>query len=375
MSMTDVVIIGGGIAGLALAYTLVPGRSVVVLEAEDHCGQHATGRSAALYSETYGNNTVRALSRATGPFLRHPPEGFTDYPLVRPRGVLHVARADQMDQFTRLLMELQADVPSVSPLTGNECRTLAPILRKDYAAAGILEPGACDIDVDLLMTGFMRGARNQGVEIVTGATVTALSHDGLGWRVESTAGNWRAAVLVNAAGAWADQIATLAGARPMGLMPARRTATLVDPPDGMDVTHLPFLIDVDEQFYVKPDAGKLLLSPADETPSLPCDAQPDELDIAVAIDRVQMACDIPVQRKGRSWAGLRSFVADRSPVIGFDPVCPGFFWVAALGGYGIQTSAAVAALSAGLIRGQGVPDRLIALGFDPAMIDPGRCRS
>lgn len=375
MGMTDVVIIGGGIAGLALAHALVPGKAVVVLEAESHCGFHATGRSAALYSETYGNSTIRALTRATGPFLRHPPEGFADQPLLRARGALHLARPDQMDRYAPLLMTLQAEVPTINPLTGPECRTLAPLLREGYAAAGILEPGACDIDVDQLLSGFMRGARAQGAEIATDATVTGISHDSMGWRVESTAGVWRAPVLVNAAGAWADQVALLAGVRPIGLTPLRRTAVLVDAPPGIETAHLPFLIDIDEQFYVKPEAGKLLLSPADETPSPPCDAQPEEVDIATAIDRVQRACDVTVQRKGHSWAGLRSFVGDRSPVVGFDADHPGFFWVAALGGYGIQMSSAIAALAAGLIRGEGIPDRLIALGFDAAMIDPGRCRA
>ncbi len=372
MGMTDVVIIGGGIAGQALAYALAPGRSVVLLEAESQCGSHAIGRSAALYSETCGNSAIRALTRATGPFLRHPPEGFADRPLLRPRGALHVARADQMDRFTRVLMELQAEVPSVNPLTGAECRTLAPILREGYAAAGVLEPGACDIDVDLLMEGFLGGARAKGAEIVTSAAVTAIDHDGLGWRVESKAGTWRAGVLVNAAGAWADQVAGMAGVRPVGLVPSRRTSILVDPPAGIDVMHLPFLVDVDEQFYVRPEAGKLLLSPADETPSVPGDARPEKTDITVGIDRVQAACDIADDHCGRSWAGLRSFVADGSPVIGFDQNRTGFFWLTALGGNGIQTSMAVAMLAAALIRGECVPERLVALGLDPASIHPGR---
>lgn len=372
METVDILIIGGGIAGASLAHALTPGPSVLVLEAESQCGQHATGRSAALYSETYGNATIRALTMASGPFFRHPPEKFTDHPLLHARGVLHVARADQMDRFAPLLMELQAQVPSINPLTGAECQMLVPILRDHYAAAGILEPGACDIDVDLLLQGFLRAGRKQGARVLTDAPVTALARDGDGWIVDSKAGSFQARTIVNAAGAWADQVAAMAGVAPIGLVPMRRTATLVDPPPGINPTYLPFMIDIDEQFYVKPDAGKLLLCPADETPSEPCDAQPEELDIALAIDRVEQACIIDARRKGRSWAGLRSFVPDRSPVIGFDGAVPGFFWLAALGGYGIQTAPAVASLAAGLIRGEPVPDRLLTLGLDPDAIRPGR---
>jgi D-arginine dehydrogenase len=192
------------------------------------------------------------------------------------------------------------------------------------------------------------------------------------WRVETSAGSFAAAVVIDAAGAWAEIVGQMAGARPIGLAPLRRTAVVVDPPAGMTVERWPFVIDVDETFYVKPEAGKLLVSPADETPSPPCDAQPDELDVALAIDRVQAAADLPVRRILRSWAGLRSFVADRSPVVGFDADAPGFFWLAAQGGYGIQTAPALSFLAAALARGEGVPPELGDAGITAAAVAPDR---
>jgi len=375
MERTDILIIGGGIAGAALAWSLSTDHRVALLERETDCGYHTTGRSAALYSETYGSQAIRALTVASGPFLRHPPQGFAERAILHPRGCLHIARGDQMEKLTAALIEMQQMVPAINPLTAPECLTLVPFLRADQVGAGILESGACDIDVDLLHQAYLRGARANGAVIRTQTPVVSIRPDGDGWRVETPSGPWQAWTLVNAAGAWVDRVAISAGIPPIGVEPRRRTITLVDPPAGMDIGRLPFVVDIDESFYFKPTGGKLLLSPADETWVEPCDAQPDELDIAVAIDRLQTACDLSVTRKGRSWAGLRSFVADRNPVIGFEPHVPGFFWLAALGGYGIQTAPAVAALAASLIRDQGVPERLTSLHFDLADVSPARLRA
>jgi D-arginine dehydrogenase len=374
MERTDILIIGGGIAGAALAWTLSSDHRVALLEQETYCGYHTTGRSAALYSETYGSRAIRALTVASGPFLRHPPEGFAERAILHPRGSLHIARGDQMEKLTAALIEMQQMAPVINPLTTPECLTLVPFLRADQVGAGILESGACDIDVDLLHQAYLRGARAQGALILTQTPVVSIGPNADGWQVETPSGPWQARILVNAAGAWADRMAVAAGIPPIGIEPRRRTVTLVDPPAGLDIARLPFVVDIDESFYFKPSGGKLLLSPADETLVEPGDAQPEELDIALAIDRLQAACHLPVTRKGRSWAGLRSFVADRNPVIGFDPHAPGFFWLAALGGYGIQTAPAVSGLAASLIRSQGVPERLTSLHFNLADVSPARLR-
>lgn len=374
MEQVDILIIGGGMAGAALAHAFDGDESVVLLEAEADCGLHATARMAALYSETYGNHATRALTVASGPFLRQPPEGFIDGPILSPRSILHVARADQLETLAARLMAMQAQVPSVNPLTGPECRTLAPLLRPGYAAAGILEPAGYDIDVDRLQQAYLQHARAKGVRIVTNAAVTRLTQDKDGWLVESGAGRWQARIVVNAAGAWADHVAECAGLQPLGLQALRQTAALIDAPEGLDLAHLPFIADIDGGFYLTPSGGKLLVSPADETPVPPGDAQPEDPDIAVALERVTRACELDHVQQGRAWAGLRTFAPDRTPVIGFDPLAPGFFWVAGLGGHGVQTAPAVAALATALFRGRDIPDRMRGLGLSMAEISPARLR-
>jgi D-arginine dehydrogenase len=372
MSQTaDVIVIGAGIAGASAAANLAGDRRVVVLEREAFPGMHSTGRSAALFSEIYGSAPVRALSRASRDFLYDPPAGFAEAPLVRTRGALHVASAEQLadlDAFAAL-----PDVaPAVARLTGDEARAICPILRADYVAAGVLETGSADIDVDALHQGWLKELRAKGGRLVVDAEVTAMIRQGGGWRVETPAGAFEAPVVINAAGAWADVVAGLAGARPVGLQPCRRTGVIVEAPDGADSDRWPMVIDVDEQWYLRPDAGALMLSPADETPCEPCDAQPEELDIAIAVDRVMTATTLDVRRVRRSWAGLRSFVADRTPVAGFAPDAPGFFWLAGQGGYGIQTAPAMGRLSAALVRGEGVPPELAAHGVVAEDLAPGR---
>ena len=374
MEQADIVIIGGGIAGTALAHALDHDGDVVLLEAGDQLGAHATGRSAALYSETYGTLPVRALTVASGPFLRHPPPGFTDGPLLSPRPVLHIARADQMDDMTRALIGMQALVPSINPLTGPECRTLAPLLREAHIAAGILEPNACDINVERLRQAYRDGAQRRGARIVTRAPVTALSRENGLWQVESPAGQWQARVVVNAAGARAGQVAALAGLPAIGLQPMRRTVSLIDPPAGMDIGRMPFILDIAGAFFLKPEGGALLFSSADNTPVEPGETLPDEQAAALAIQRVQQACGLQIQGPGRSWAVLRSFVADRNPVIGFDPAAEGFFWLAALGGSAVQTAPSLSAFAAGLLRGERTADRLTGLGFTDTMVSPARLR-
>jgi D-arginine dehydrogenase len=252
---------------------------------------------------------------------------------------------------------------------------LVPVLRPDYVAAGLLEPAAMDADVAALHQGFLKGARARGVEIRTGCEVTAIARRAGGFRVTCASGEtFQAAVVVNAAGAWADRIAALAGAAPVGLQPLRRTALIVDAPAGVETRAWPAVIDVDEQFYFKPDAGRLLASPGDETPSEPCDAWADEMDVAICVERIQAAADIPVRRIVRAWAGLRSFVADRSPVIGFDPGVAGFFWLAGQGGYGVQTAPAAARAAAALARGRPIPADIAAEGVTAEDLSAARLK-
>ena len=367
----DVLVIGAGIAGASAAAEMAKQRRVALIERESQPGYHSTGRSAALFSETYGNSIVRALSRASREFLYTPPDGFADHPLVRTRGSLHIARGDQMT-----LLKTFLALPDVSSqargIDAIEARKLCPLLREGYAAAAILEPDAADVDVHALHQGYLRQFRARDGKLVTDAGVTDLQKTPRGWMVRTTAGDFTAPIVVNAAGAWADEIATRAGLDPLGIVPHRRTALLVDPPPGIDIDNLPNTIDIEELFYFKPDAGKLFLSPADETPSLPCDAQPDEMDVAIAIDRVQQAAAIDVRHVRRKWAGLRSFSPDRSLVIGYDAHAQGFFWLAGQGGYGIQTAPAVSVLVASLVDGKGVPAKLAEFDVDEALLSPLR---
>ncbi len=370
MESWDVAVIGAGIAGASVAAELAAlGVRVVLLERESQPGYHTTGRSAALFTVTYGPPVIRALSRASVAAFDAPPDAARPHPLLRPRGALFIARADQSDALATLADELG---DAAQPVNAAEARARLPILRPGYAAAALLDRRAADIDVDALHRQYLRalnaldGAQRNGTEVL------ALSRDGASWRVETRDGPLRADIVVNAAGAWADEIARFAGVAPVGLVPKRRTALLVAPPEGQNPESWPMIVDVDEQFYMKPDAGKLLLSPADETPSPPCDAQPDEMDVAICIDRIQTAFDLPVRRIDHKWAGLRSFVADKCPVAGFAPDAPGFFWLAGQGGYGIQSAPALARAAAALAMGRTIPEDIAVEGVSAAALSPTR---
>jgi D-arginine dehydrogenase len=345
----DILVIGAGIAGASAAYEMSADAHVVVLEQESQPGYHTTGRSAALFTETYGNLTIRTLTSAGRAFFQAPPAEFGEHPLLTPRGTLLTARADQ-----------------------TEAIALNPALNPDYIAAAIYEPAARDIDVHALHGGYLRGLRQRGGRLVTGAGVQALSRDGGTWVVITRAGHFAAPIVVNAAGAWCDEVAGLAGVRPCGLVPKRRTVFTFDAPDGLDISAWPATIDIDEQFFFKPDAGRIIGSPADETPSPPCDAQPEELDVALGIDRIEKATNLTVRRLVNKWAGLRSFVADKTPVVGFDPQADGFFWLVGQGGYGIQTSPALSRAVAALITTGDLPAELTARSLKKAMLAPAR---
>jgi D-arginine dehydrogenase len=372
----DIAVIGGGIAGASAAAELAAGASVVLLEREARCGLHATGRSAASFTEAYGHTLIRRLARASRPFLETPPDGFSAVPLLRPRGMVTVARADQVARLAADLAEAQALVPEIRPIPVDEVEALVPILRPGHFAAAFIEPGQREIDVDALHQGFLRLARGRGAQVLTGAGVEAIARDGPGWRIATAAGPVQAGVIVNAAGAWADAVAGLAGVAPLGLTPYRRTAFQVAVPEGLASAGWPMINDVDEAFYFKPDAGRLFVSPGDATPSAPMDAWPEEMDIAIGVDRLEAATTLRVRRVLHSWAGLRTFAPDRVPVAGMDDAAaPGFFWLAGQGGYGIKTAAALARITAGLILHGAFPDDLAAAGIDPAALSPARLRA
>lgn len=366
----DIAVIGGGIAGASVAAALAAGASVVLFEAEDRCGYHATGRSAASFSENYGSPLIRRIAICGRQFLEAPPEGFAAVPLLRPRGMITIGRADQVDRVMRAMAEGRALVPSIRAMTPDEVAAAVPVLRPGHVAAAFIEPNQREIDVDALHQGYLRLARARGARIEIGARVTGLARDGAGWRVVTAGAAIRAGVVVNAAGAWADAVAALAGVAPIGLTPLRRTAFLIAAPEGS--AEWPLVNDVDEAFYFKPDAGRLFVSPGDATPSPPMDAWPDDLDVATGAARLEAATTIAVRRVLHAWAGLRTFAPDRNPVVGMEG---GFFWLAGQGGYGIKTAPALSRMAAGLILHGRLPDDIAAAGIDPAALSPARFRA
>ncbi|MDP2369123.1 NAD(P)/FAD-dependent oxidoreductase [Rhodoferax sp.] len=372
MQTADVLIIGAGMAGASAAYFLAPHARVVVLERESQPGYHATGRSAAMYAESYGNATVRALTTASKAFYVRPPGGFSDYPLLTPRGALTVGGAAQHDSLRASWHDLLAMVPNVEWWTRDQIQRRVPVLRPDAAVFAVFEPDAMDMDVHAIHQGFLRGAKQAGGQLVCGAEVARVWREGGLWNVQTTAGGFCAPVLVNAAGAWCDELARLAGVAPIGLVPMRRTAFTFEAPAGVDIHGWPLVIDANESFYFKPDAGLLLASPANADPVAPQDVQPEELDVAIAVDRLEHATTLTVRQVRRKWAGLRSFVADKTPVAGFAPDAPGFFWLAGQGGYGIQTAPALGELVAALVRGLPVPTAMAALGVNAQDLSASR---
>jgi D-arginine dehydrogenase len=365
-SPTRIVVIGGGIAGLSVAAATAKWAGVTLLEREPHLGYHASGRSAALFSETYGNALVRALSLASRPAIVD--GGFASHK----RGALHVGGVDDGEAVDRMAADMQALVPSVRRLSAREVNALVPVIETDRTCGGVHEPGALDVDTGKMVAASAAALKAAGGAVHTGAEVREIARIGNGFRVVTSTGTHEADIVVNAAGAWVDVVAGLAGLPGLGFRPKRRTAFLFDPPAGVDISTWPLVVDLHEQFYFKPDAGRLIGSLADETDSEPCDAWPEDLDVAIAVDRIEQATTLRVGRPSTPWAGLRTFSPDRSPVAGFDPRLPGFFWLGGQGGYGFQVSLTLARLSAALMRGDCLPDDLAALGIKAADLAPDR---
>jgi len=370
----DFIVIGGGIAGASLAHWLAPHGRVVVLERESQPGYHSTGRSAALFMESYGTPQVRALTMASRAFLEAPPPGFSAHPVLGARGALMVAMPGQDALLEGHWQVLSAISPRGRRLDRDETCRQVPVLRRERLIGGILEPDAVDMDVHAIHQGYLRGMRRAGGTLVCNAEVTALDRSAGCWRVAAAGEEYLAPVVCNAAGAWVDEIARLAGVRPLGIQPRRRSAFVFPLPAGIDAAGWPMTIGVAEDWYIKPDAGMMLGSPANADPVAPQDVQPEELDIALAIDRIEAMTTLIIRRPARTWAGLRSFVADGDLVGGFDADAPGFFWVAAQGGYGIQTSAAMGEACAALARQEPLPARIAAFGLNEEMLGPRRLR-
>ncbi|GAB04582.1 FAD-dependent oxidoreductase [Gordonia amarae] len=369
---SDVVVIGGGIAGVSIGYELASDCAVTLLEAEPTLAYHTTGRSAATFLETFGDIDIRALTTAGRDFLTTPPDCFHS-PLMTPGPQLTYAAPGNEAELEEHYREVVSLVPAVELVSAADIATLVPYVRDGAATLGLYDPSSMAVDVDALHSGFVRGMTARGGRVYRDSRVVGCARrDGL-WQVStSDSGEYRAPIVVNAAGAWADAVGALAGAVPIGLQPKRRTAFMVACPDGLDTATLPLFGDLDYSFYIKPEATQLLCSPGDETPVPPHDAKPDELAIAQAIEQINETTTLNIRSIRSPWAGLRSFTADHRFVVGEDPRRPGFFWCAGQGGYGIQTSPATARLGASLVRGEPVPADIAARGLDAAMVSPQR---
>lgn len=352
MDEYDIVIAGGGMAGVSLAAALGGTQRVLLLEAELAAGTQATGRSAALYAPGYGTGPVRTLTVASGAALHARNDDGPPF-LAAMRPTMLVATADQ----TELLEAQFAAAPSIfARVSGAEARRLVPILKGDAVVSALINAGSADIDVDALLQHNLRKARRGGVVIAFNEGISSLDCRDGGWEFVTPKRRIRARTLVNAAGAWAERIAGMAGLTPIGLQPKRRTAALVDAPAIQGFDAWPAVIDIAERFYFKPDAGRLLVSPAEETDVEPHDAYADDVALAEGIERIGAIADLIVKRAPKAWAGLRTFAPDRMPVAGFDRSAPApFYWLAGQGGYGIQTAPALAAFAASQINATALP--------------------
>lgn len=354
MKHFDVAIIGAGIAGASIASEIGEDRSVLLLEAEDHPGYHSTGRSAAFWTESYGGPLVQPLTSASRSFLENPPPEFSESGFLRPRGAVNISRDDEQHLAEQFLSDFAESGLSMDRWSWEQAVALVPNLKPIWKHA-IHEPDCRDIDVAALHAAYLRDAKRKNVELICRAPVGEIRKEGGMWELSARNESYRATVLVNAAGAWADGIARMAGVKPVGIEPLIRNMVQIetDPPSSPD---MPLVVGLDGSFYFKPEAGGgYWLSPHDEIPAEPGDVAPDELSVAIAIDRFEKVMDVAVRRVTRKWAGLRSFAPDRLPVIGFDAGKDDFFWFAGQGGFGIQTAPAAAKLARSVLLGQ-TPD-------------------
>jgi len=346
---SDILVIGGGIAGLSAAAALSRHAKVTVLEAEEQAGFHSSGRSATMLHYFLGDRLVRALTLTSRKFIEEPPLGFTDVPLGHPMPVLIHAREDERAE----LDQLEADIRQFAELERLDERgvhELCPILKPD-ALHGIVDHQGIRLDAHALLQGNLRQLRMNGGELVTNARATSITKNAAWTVTTERGGRFSAPILVNAAGSWADAFAKMASVQPIGLEPKRRTIITFDAPSGTPLDRLPFAKTIPDELYFAPESGRLFASPMDEVPSDPCDARPDEYEVALAAYRMEERTTVKVDRIHSRWAGLRSFTPDKHPAVGFAPDGEGFFWLAGQGGYGLQTSPAMASIVETLIAG------------------------
>lgn len=371
----DIAIVGGGIAGASVAYSIGERRSVLLLEQEDAWGYHSTGRSAAEFTLRFHSPGAGRLTRASKEFFFDPPEGFAEVSLLRPRGNLLIANGEKAHLLERVFAEEVANkregAHALQKLSVDAALEKVPFLDPDWVQAAFYDADCWDIEVENLLQGYLRGARRSGAELRQKSPLTGARREAGFWALQTASGEVRAKMVVDAAGGWADEVAGILGVEPLGLVPHRRTAIAVKVPD-FDLSAMPEVNEIEENFYFKPDAGQLMVSPADETAVDPHDAWPEELDIAYAAHYLTECTTLEVSHVAHSWAGLRTISPDRLPVIGASSTVEGFFWLAALGGYGIQTSPAVGRLAAALLTGDPVPPELAHEGIDADTFSPNR---
>lgn len=354
MTNPDILVIGGGIAGLSAAAALSQHCKVTVLEAEEQVGYHSSGRSATMLHYFLGDRLVRALTLASRGFIESPPDGFGDVPLGHSMPVLIHAREGERDALDVLEAEIR-QFADLDRLDAAGVHALCPLLRED-AVHGLVDRKAIRLDAHAMLQGNLREVRSCGGELHGCTRVSGIQRLGKYWRVSSETGaTFTAPIIVNAAGSWADRIASVAGVQPVGLEPKRRTIITFDAPPGANLDGLPFAKTIPDELYFAPESGRLFASPMDEVPSEPTDAQPDEYEVALAAHRMEERTTVQVRQIHSKWAGLRTFTADRHPAVGFAPDAEGFFWLAGQGGFGLQTSPAIARITASLIVGEPWP--------------------
>lgn len=371
--MIDFVVIGGGIAGASAAANLASRGSVLLLEMEPTLAYHTTGRSAAVFVVHYGGHAAGPLAKASRRFLESPPDGLADSPLLGDRGVLWVGETEEQIERLRGIARAGQEADDGSRMVSvDEITELVPVMRGDRLAGGLYVPQARDIDVAALHQAFVRLARRHHAEIRTSSPVVEIRRHRSHWEVVTDGETIPCIAVVNAAGAWGDHVASMAGVEPIGLQPMRRTAFMV--PGSGDSAHWPMVVDAEERYYFKPDGGQFLCSLAEEIPSEPTDPKPRMEDVALAIERINSATTLDIRTVNSQWTGLRTFAPDRAMVIGESPATPGFFWLVGQGGTGIQTSPGYGELLSALVTDTPLPHHLVEAGVDPSLTDPTRLR-
>lgn len=362
----DIIIIGAGIAGISLAAQLSPHKRVIVLERESQPGYHATGRSAAVYLPTHGPKIILNLIRASGDFFHKPSQELFPQPLLSPRSVMVIAKPEDTDHVEQARKDGMVDISL------KEAQEKLPALDARVYPQALIDNEAFDIDVDLLLQGLKKKIKQNGGKIITNAEVTSISQTKKIWQIQTTGDAFTAPIIVNASGAWADEVADMAGLGKLSIQPKRRSAALIDVSSRWDVTNWPFVVGAGDTFYFRPMGGKLMVSPADQTNCEPHDAWADDMAVAQGLALFQQATGFEITHVEHTWAGLRTFAPDGNPVVGYDPRTAGFFWLAGQGGYGIETSPAIARIAHALIDKTDIPADIQKFGADKAHLDPVR---